>query len=271
MTQAAVSYQIKVLEDRTGQPLFRRERKRVILTDAGRRVAGELTRAFDMIDASFAHLRQDDAKTLTIAATTTFASTWLAWHLGSYQMSHPDMAVRLTTDNALTDFVREDVDVAIRSGIGPWDGLQADLLFRVNFTPMCSPQFLAQHGGALQAVDLLTMPLIGPDDPWWQHWLKEAGVDHCGEPGRGGVRLDSQASEGHAAMAGQGVAMLTPFFWRNDMAEGRLVQPFAQVSSRGYGYWFVVPEQRRHVPKVRQFRDWLLKKIIDSNPEATLR
>lgn len=267
MTQAAVSYQVKILEGRTGQPLFRRERKRVILTDAGRRVAAELSRAFDMIDASFAQLRQDDARTLTIAATTTFASTWLAWHLGSYQMRHPDMAVRLTTDNALTDFAREDVDVAIRSGIGPWADLQADLLFRVDFTPMCSPQFLAERGGTLEPPDLLDLPLIGPDDPWWPHWLAEAGVEHCGEPGRGGVRLDSQASEGHAAMAGQGIAMLTPFFWRNDLADGRLVQPFEQVSSRGYGYWLVVPEQRRQVPKIRQFRHWLLSEIAQGNAD----
>lgn len=260
MTQAAVSYQIRVLEERTG-PLFRRERKRVILTDAGRRVASELSRAFDIIDAGFAQLRQDDAGTLTIAATATFASAWLAWNLGSYQIRQPGIAVRLTTNNALTDFAREDVDVAIRSGIGPWEGLQADPLFKVDFTPMCSPQFLADHGGKIEPSDLLNLPLIGADDPWWPHWLKEAGVEHCGEPGRGGVRLDSQASEGHAAMAGQGVAMLTPFFWRNDLADGRLVRLFEQVSSRGYGYWLVVPEHRRNVAKIRQFRDWLLSEI----------
>jgi LysR family transcriptional regulator, glycine cleavage system transcriptional activator len=261
MTQAAISYQIKVLEDRIRQPLFRREKKRVVLTEAGRRVAGELSRAFDVIDAGFAQLRQDDAATLTIATTATFANAWLAWNLGAYQMRNPDMAVRMTAGEALTDFAREDVDVAIRSGLGNWDGVHTDLLFRVDFTPMCSPQFLDARGGTIAPADLLDLPLIGPDDPWWLHWLGEAGVAVTGQPGRGGVRLDSQASEGHAAMAGQGVAMLTPFFWRNDLREGRLVQPFAQVSSRGYGYWLVTPAHRLSVPKISRFRHWLLDEI----------
>lgn len=260
-TQAAVSYQVRLLEERVGQPLFRREKKRVILTDAGRRVAGDVTRALDAIDESFAQLRRDDAVTLTVSATRTFANAWLAWRLGGYQMANPDMAVRMTAEDALTDFARDAADVAIRSGLGPWAGVQADLLFRVSFTPMCSPAFLAKQGGTLKPADLLTLPLIGSDDPWWVYWLREAGVEVTEPPGRGGIRLDSQASEGHAAMAGQGVAMLTPFFWRNDIADGRLVQPFDQLSTRGYGYWLVVPEHRRNVPKIRRFRDWLIGEI----------
>jgi LysR family glycine cleavage system transcriptional activator len=261
MTQSAVSYQVRLLEERAGQPLFRREKKRVILTDAGRRVAGDLTRALDAIDESFAQLRRDDATTLTVSATRTFANAWLAWRLGGYQMANPDMAVRMSAEDALTDFARDAADVAIRSGLGPWPGVQADLLFRVSFTPMCSPAFLAAQGGTLKPADLLTLPLIGSDDPWWVYWLREAGVEITEPPGRGGIRLDSQASEGHAAMAGQGVAMLTPFFWRNDIADGRLVQPFEQLSTRGYGYWLVVPEHRRNVPKIRRFRDWLIGEI----------
>ncbi len=270
MTQAAVSYQVGVLEERTGQPLFRREKKRVVLTDTGRRVAAELTRAFDAIDESFAQLRRDDDVTLTVSTTRTFANTWLAWRLGGYQMANPDMAVRMTAEDALSDFVRDPADVAIRSGLGPWSGVHADLLFRVNFTPMCSPAYLAARGGKLSPADLLTLPLIGPDDSWWVHWLCEAGVTFTDTPGRGGVRLDSQASEGHAAMAGQGLAMLTPFLWCNDIADGRLVRPFTQVSSRGYGYWLVVPEHRRNVPKIRRFRDWLLAEIARDEESGDL-
>jgi len=261
MTQAAVSYQVRILEERSGQPLFRRERKRVILTDAGRRVAVDLTRAFDTIDESFAQLRRDDAETLSVSTTRTFANAWLAWRLGGYQMANPDMAVRMTAEDALTDFVRDAADIAIRSGPGRWPGVHADLLFQIGFTPMCSPRFLADRGGTLTPADLLKLPLIGSNDPWWVVWLREAGVEVDEVPGHGGIRLDSQASEAHAAMAGQGVAMLTPFFWRNDIADERLVQPFAQISTRGYGYWLVVPEHRRNVPKIRRFRDWLLAEI----------
>jgi LysR family glycine cleavage system transcriptional activator len=262
MTQAAVSYQIRLLEERVGAPLFRRERRRVFLTEAGRRAAGPIMRAFDTIDAAFAELRAEDDGMLTISTSQTFANTWLAWRLGAFQMGRPEMAVRLSVSDALTDFVADEVDVAIRSGLGPWAGLSADLLLRIDFTPMCSPAFLAQHGNRLTAEDLLRLPMISPHDPWWPFWLSEAGVDVASEaPPRAGIRMDSQATEGAVAMAGQGVAMLTPFFWRNDLAEGRLVRPFAQTSSRGDAYWLVAPEHRRNVPKIKRFREWLIAEV----------
>ncbi len=261
MTQAAVSYQIRVLEERLGQPLFRRERRRVVLTDPGRRAAQQLTRAFDAIDAAFAGIRAEDEGLLTLSTSNTFANTWLVWRLGAFQMAHPEMAVRLLTTDLLTDFAAEDVDVAIRAGRGDWEGLSQDLLLRVDFTPMCSPEFLALHGGRIEPADLLRLPLISQNDPWWSQWLREAGVEVPEGALRPGVRLDSQAHEGHAAMAGQGVAMLTPFFWRNDLAEGRLVRLFTQTSTRNFGYWLVYPEHRRRVSKIARFREWLLREI----------
>ena len=262
MTQAAVSYQVKLLEERLGVPLFRREKKRVALTDAGRRAAGEVSRAFDMLDGAFASLRAEDESSLTLTTSYTFANTWLAWRLGAFQIANPEMAVRLLTDDVLADFAGEDVDLGIRTGMGEWPGLAADLLFRINFTPMCSPDFLARHGGAaLTPQGLLDVPRIGPDDPWWPHWLREAGVEVTDDIPMRGIRLGYQANEGHAAMAGQGMAMLTPFFWRHDLAAGRLVQPFRQLSTRGWGYWLVYAEHRRAVPKIKRFRDWMLAEV----------
>lgn len=261
MTQAAVSYQVKLIEERLGVALFRRERRRVVLTEAGRRALPEVSRAFDLIDNAFTAIRTEDEGLLTISTSNTFANTWLAWRLGGFQMAHPDTAVRLLTSETLVDFAADDADIAIRAGRGPWPGLQQDLLLTIDFTPMCSPAFLAAHGGALHPTDLPRLPQISSQDPWWPHWLREAGVDVPPGRPRPGVRLDSQASEGHAAMAGQGIAMLTPFFWRNDLAEGRLVRLFDQISTRGYAYWLVYPEERRNVPKIKRFREWLLAEL----------
>ncbi|WP_298672065.1 transcriptional regulator GcvA [uncultured Sphingomonas sp.] len=266
MTQAAVSYQIRLLEERLGTQLFRRERRRVILTEPGKRAATQLTRAFDAIDAAFAGIRAEDEAVLTLSTSNTFANTWLVWRLGAFQIAHPEMAVRLQTSDTLTDFAAEDVDIAIRAGLGGWGGLSQDLLMRVDFTPMCSPEFLAAHGGRLAPADLLRLPLISPQDPWWAHWLREAGVEVAPGALRAGMRLDSQAHEGNAAMAGQGVAMLTPFFWRNDLAEGRLVRLFEQTSTRNFGYWLVCPEHRRRVPKIARFREWLLAEVARNAP-----
>ena len=95
-------------------------------------------------------------------------------------------------------------------------------------------------------------------DEWWARWFRDAGVAPDAHRPRGGIRLDSQANEGHAAMAGQGFALLTPLLWRGDVAGGRLVQPFELTSTAGYAYWLAYPPERRMVPKVKRFREWLL-------------
>ena len=270
MTQAAVSYQVKLLEERLGVPLFRREKKRVVLTDAGRRAIPQVTRAFDALDSAFAGIRSEDAALLTISTTNTFANTWLAWRLGGFHMAQPDLAVRMLTSETIVDFASDEVDLAIRAGRGGWEGLVEEKLFQIDFTPMCSPGFLAKHGGSIAPADLLRLPMISPQDPWWPWWLREAGITVEDGPPRPGIRLDSQAHEGNAVIAGQGVAMLTPYFWRNDIRDGRIVRLFDQVSTRGYGYWLVYPEHRRRVPKIARFREWLLTELAKDDFPATV-
>jgi LysR family glycine cleavage system transcriptional activator len=110
------------------------------------------------------------------------------------------------------------------------------------------------------------LPLLNPQDRWWETWLGQAGVDPGERDLGGGLRLDSQVNEGQAAMSGQGFALLTPALWRKDVAEGRLVRPFDQVSSRGFGYWLVIPEGRRSVAKIKRFREWLLAAVARAEP-----
>lgn len=267
MTQAAVSYQVKLLEERLGAPLFRRDGRRVVLTDTGARIAPDVSRGFDTLDAAFASVRAEEEGLLVISTANTFANTWLAWRLGSFQLAHPEMAVRLDTSDRLVDLAAGEADCAIRLGPGGWSGLAADRLVDIDYTPMTSPAFLAEHG-PLEPADLLRLPLISAHEVWWVSWLREAGVDVPDAPSRPGVRLDSQANEGHAAIAGQGVAMLTPFFWRNDIAAGRLVRPFDHVMPGNIAYWFAVAESRRNLPKIKRFREWLLAEIARDLADA---
>ncbi len=267
MTQAAVSYQVKSLEERMGAPLFVREKGRVRLTALGIRLLPALSTAFDTIEAAFASHREEDESLLTITTTHTFANTWLAWRLGAFQVDHPDLAVRMTTSNELVDMRSGDADVAIRAGRGDWEGLDHHELFKSSFTPMTSPECIgdveAQLGRRLLPTDMPNQHLINPSDDWWQQWFADNGVPvDDGVFRRPGVRLDSQADEGHAAMAGQGFALLTPLLWKGDVAAGRLIVPFPdRVSTRGWAYWLVYPSERRMVPKVKRFREWLLAEM----------
>ena len=263
MTQAAVSYQIRSLEERVGVKLFERGKGRVRLTEAGKRLLAPLSDAFDRIDGAFAALRTEDDSQLAISTTMTFANTWLAWRIGGFQMEHPGLAVRLSTSGELVDFARDEFDVAIRAGMGEWPGLHAQKVIGIDFTPMCSPRFLAEWreahpGRRLEPADLRDLPRVSSNDPWFDQWLSEMGVAAPEHPPRAGVQLDSQTAEGTATMAARGFGMLTPFFWRWDLTEGRLVRPFAHVASRGWAYWLVCPEHRRAVPKIKRFCEWLL-------------
>jgi len=267
MTQAAVSYQVKSLEERLGAPLFVRERGRVRLTPLGARLLPALTGAFDAIEAAFASHKQEDESLLTVSTTHTFANTWLAWTLGGFQMEHTDLAVRMTTSNELCDLRAGDADVAIRAGRGDWEGLEHHRLFESNFTPMVSPQCLAEAerklGRRLEPEDMPYQNRIGPGDDWWQQWFSDNGIPADDSAlRRPGVRLDNQANEGHAAMAGQGFALLTPLLWKGDVAQGRLIVPFPdRISARGWAYWLVYPTERRTVPKVKRFREWLIAEM----------
>lgn len=261
MTQAAVSYQIKLLEERMGMLLFLRAPRQVTLTDPGKALARSVSEAFDLLRGAFAAVRGDADGVLVVSAVQAFASNWLAPRLGRFQLAHPSLAVRLDATNHMTDFAREPVDVAIRTGLGAWPGLTGHRLLPVCFTPLCSPELLQRLGPLRHPADLLRLPLLSPSDIWWQQWLELAGLPAASLEGRPGIRLDSQQIEGRAALAGQGVAMLTPLLWAEELRAGKLVQPFDLIAHKGHHYWLVYPPAHRNLAKVRLWRDWLLAEV----------
>lgn len=269
MTQSAVSYQIKVLEDRVGSPLFVRRARDVALTEAGRALAPATSEAFDRIAAAFSAARGASEGVLTLSVQPTFASNWLAERLGSFQLAHPRLAVRLDVSNRLSDLVQDDVDVAIRSGPGGWAGLEEHRLIACSFTPMLSPALAERFGPISGPSDMLRIPRVSPADPWWDIWFEAAGM--ANPPAANDTPrsdLGTQSIEGRAAMAGQGIGLLTPAFFHEELAAGRLIAPFDLVATNGHSYWLCYPESRRTVPKIRAFRDWLLAAIADSMQTA---
>lgn len=259
MTQAAVSYQIKVLEERIGGPLFVRRPRQVELTEAGQALAPQVSDAFRRLSEAYLAVQGGSGSLLNITTTQTFGSTWLARRLGTFQLRNPGLAVRLDTSIRLVDFVREDMDVGIRVGMGKWPGLVSHYLFDGDFAPMLSPGLAQSVGGIRAPADLLKLPLLGPDDYWWDKWFIAAGVPYNASQAQPGARLGAQAYEATAAMAGQGVALLTRHLYQEDIAEGRLIQPFDIVGTDNDAYWLVYAEHRRNAPKIRAFRDWLLE------------
>lgn len=261
MTQTAVSYQIKVIEENIGEPLFLRRPRQITLTEVGQRLAPKVTEAFEMLQEAVSTARGDADDTLFVHSTPTFAGQWLARNIGTFQIAHPNIAVRLTTGDRIVDFSEEAADIAIRYGDGTWAGLTSHPLMRVEFTPMLSPALAETIGGVHEPRDLLKLRIIDPNDPWWTLWFRAAGVDEPNLAGRPASRLGAQSFEARAAVAGQGVAILTPEFYSDDVALGRLYQPFELRCSEGRNYWLVYPHARRNAPKIRAFREWILGEL----------
>lgn len=269
MTQAAVSYQIKLIEVRLGVALFARANRRVTLTPIGKRIAPLVSSAFDSLDDAFAIARTDNDAVLTVSCSMTFGPNWLAPRIGAFQTAHPQLAVRLHTSNSLVDFARDDVDAAIRGGGGDWPGLKVHFLMRMPIMAFASPDYLATAPSFATPDDVLRLNRISPDDIWWTVWSQQIGGDLPAIPAAPGVRLDSQMMEGRAALAGHGVAVLNPVLWRSDIEAGRLVPLLDAVAFEPGDFWLAYPEHRRATPKIRAFRDWLLAEVARDGADDT--
>ena len=261
MTQTAVSYQIKLLEERIGEPLFLRRPRQIALSDTGQRLAPKVSEAFGLLQDAVASVSGDAGATLVISSTQTFASKWLAPHLGSFQLKNPGISVRLETTQSLVDFSREPIDVAIRAGDGNWPGTTCIKLMQLGFTPMLSPKLAATIGGLREPRDLLRLPIFDPSDPWWRQWLTAAGVHDIDLDSMPRVQHGAQIIEADAAISGSGVAILNPEYYADDLALGRLYQPFDLICQDGKAIWLVYPESRRSVSRIRAFRSWILDEI----------
>lgn len=266
MTQAGVSYQIKLLEDRLGEPLFMRKGRGRVLTSAGKRIAPRLTDAFAEIESAFATLRAEDNAVLRVSAPHTLATNWLAGKLGAFQLARPGLAVQLDVSDRFVDLESGEFDLAIRGTVSPGEGLVSQFLMRQAFLPMASPEFLARHPVA-KPDDLAHVPRLSPGDIWWDMWF--AKVEHGGQIGMlaNAIRFDSQVLDGQAALAGHGVAVLNPAMFEGAIAAGRLVPLFPCAATEARAFWLVYPEHKRRSPKVRAFREWLLSEVRASAGE----
>ncbi len=260
MTQAAVCYQIKLLEERLGAPLFLRRPRALALTEAGLWLAPRTSEAFDLLREAYAKFGEREQGTLIVNTMHTFAAQWLAPRLGVYQLAHPKTAVQLETTTRVVDFSREEVDVVIRAGKGVWPGLLAYKLIDVRYTLMVSPALAKQVGGLRTPADMFKIDLLDPHDEWWINWMKA-----CGQP-MDKLKMDLgpiglQTITASAAIAGKGGALLVREFFEQEIKDGRLYQPFDVLVDTETAYWLAFPESRRNVPKIKAFRDWILGEI----------
>jgi LysR family glycine cleavage system transcriptional activator len=258
VTPGAVSQMLKVLELHLGVTLFRRVNRGILLTDAGQAYLPPVRNAFRQIaEATTRVTGSADSGALTASATPFFASAWLVPRLKAFQDAHPDIDIRVTTSNALVDFARDGVDVAIRHGMGRYPGLSSDRVVAVAVVPVAAPALVARLGAPTAPGALTRWPHVhDAERKGWHRWFQSQGIDEIGPPR--GSSFDDAGLLLQAVLVGQGAGLLPSALVAREIAQGRLVQLADAVRLDDFAYYLVCPEGSRERPKVAAFRTWIL-------------
>ncbi len=263
VTQGAVSHQVKLLEATLGIKLFNRERQRLVITHAGREYLNVARDALDRLAAGTERvLQRQNSGVLTVSTSPDFAAKWLVYRLGRFAEVHPGIDLRVSATMHHIDFVREEVDVAVRHGAGSWGGLDAVRLCSEQLFPVCSPKLLTGRNRITKPSDLLKTPLLHLDDSKaWSQWFDAAGV--AAPETSHGLVLNRASMLIDAAVDGQGIALARTALAAWDLINGRLVRPFDLSLKLSKMYWIVCPKAASMKPKITTFRDWLLAEAAD--------
>lgn len=266
VTPAAVSQQIRLLEDRLDCRLFHRLTRSISLTQEGVRLAPAVADAFARISVALAELRRVSAGSpLTVSVMPSFAVKWLIPKLSRFRALHPEIDVRIAAEDRRADFVTDDVDIAVRFGAGNYPGLNAELFLGDDIFPVCSPALLRDIPAPTCPEELLRLPLLHDRRPAagedWTSWLSALGVQ-LPVPA-GGTTFSQQDMVLQAAMDSQGVALTRTQLVVDDLKAGRLVKPLKDKVRASQSYYLVCLAESLEMPKVAAFRAWMLAEAAE--------
>jgi LysR family glycine cleavage system transcriptional activator len=261
VSPSALGRQIQSLEEHLGVALFRRLNPGLELSEAGRRYLVTVEHVLSELRSAQRGVAPGIDRPLRISALESFSASWLVPNLPDFEGRHPEVALEIEATLRYADFDRDPVDVAIRFGTGPWDGLHSEPLLDLEFFPVCSPLLLRGESPLEDPAHLAHHCLIHvsqtPDA--WAGWLSAAGLAGL-VPARE-VTYDHVGIALSAAGSGQGVALSAPLLCERELSEGRLVAPFELRAPSAQTYHFVCREGSLDDPRVIALRDWLVDSL----------
>lgn len=266
VTQAAVSKRIQQLEQQWDLLLFVRSGRGLALTASGRKlheaVSGGLTQIANAIEEA---LPRFEAGRVTITTTIALASVWLMPRLAKFRAEHPDIDIRLIATDEVLDLAGEGIDVGLRYGIAPWQGVQAQHLFDVSLFPVASQSYLATLQPLLQPSDIAAATLLHLDEPNsqdadWAVWFEATGVANF-KP-RGELRFNNYPLLVQAAVSGQGIALGWGYVIDDFLASGALVQCFPTSRRLEHAFFLVTPAEAQPRPEVEAFTNWIQRDVV---------
>ena len=261
VSASALSRQIQGLEDHLGVRLFDRLNPGLALTEAGARYLATVGRVLGELRAAQRSLPRVDRGPLRISALESFSAKWLVPHLPAFRAAHPDVEIEIEASLRYVDFDRDAVDVALRFGTGPWEGLHGEPIVDLSFFPVCSPGL---RDGALP----LREPTDLADHVWihvsqvpnaWADWARSVGLPDL-RPKRD-LHFDHVGIALSAAESGQGVALSSSILCQAELDAGRLCRPFDLPVRSAETYHLVCRPEGLDDPRIVAFRDWLVEAL----------
>lgn len=265
VSQAAISRQIRELEAALGHPLFERHHRAVVLTPDGEELLRVLTESFDRIDDALSSITARAAEaSVTLSCEPTFAALWLVPNLIEFRALHPEIEVRIESDPRVIEFRANEAMLAIRHSrsAGEWPRTEARLLTETAMVPVLAPSLLSAGAPLVAAEDIQQFELLHEENrrPWTE-WFRLAGVP--GDMSDRGPVIADGALVLQSALRGHGVGLAEPRFIQEDLAAGRLVQPFE--TRMPYGAYYLVARSFRNLPRpAAALADWILAKFTVS-------
>ncbi len=259
ITQAAISHQIKILEDIIGIKLFKRLNRAVMLTEEGMIFLPHVRDALDILATGMNKLTDNETTgALTVSVMPSFAATWLVPRLMGFKQAYPEIDLRISANFELVDFNRDNIDVALRWGGGNYSGLMSQHFMTEDLFPVCSPDLLKNSKYPLNSpADLKYFPLIhdemGAD---WRMWLLAANIKDINIDK--GMWLNQSDLVIQTAIAGQGIALGRSSIAHAALMSGQLIKPFDLTIPSDLAFYIVAPEGNFNKPKVKSFRQWIM-------------
>jgi LysR family glycine cleavage system transcriptional activator len=257
VTPAAVSQQVKSLEDYLQTPLLRRNGRGVQLTLEGKQLLPGLRRGLGELEAALQQIRQErESGTVNVTTLSSFLQKWLTPRLADLHARHPEIDFRIQTSSEVVDFARTDFHAAIRLGSGDYPGLRSEKFLDEYLVAVASPAVLAKYGPLSNGTDLASMPLLHGTEIDWGSW--SAGDAESLTRLRGTFIDDSAALLG-ATVEGVGFGILRWTLAAAEFQAGRVVLASNRIMPHRFAYHFVCPEGYMVLPKVAALRDWLVQ------------
>jgi len=265
VTAPAVSQQIRSLETGLGVPLFQRGHRSVQLTDRGKLFQNSVSIALTHLANAADEVRiDDDLQQLEIVTDTSIASMWLVPALRRFEARHPDCTIRLTTTDVQADLLNSEFQVAIVHGQGNWIGYDSVLLFEEEVLPVCAPGYLDRFPSGLKFDQLPFADLLDLEyEQWhwmnWAIWLTETGLTLPDR--RRKMKLNNYPLVIDAARNGSGLALGWKHLVGDHLANGTLVQPFAETVKTQNGYFLIWPFNTAMTPIAAAFQNWTMEEF----------